>query len=195
MSIFAWMTRRAGGILMFATIALSYWVISKEAVSSPYGVKYMQQDALRKNPTAPEGAGIWTVIFAYYCLIVHITTASFPIRACYSLFDLTRSMKKAARTKALRDIKVSPRRRGSSTSLSSSETLTSSRDQSMPSSTSGSDAGDNELDAYTDGELDYSHVVHAIIIPNYKEEVDGLRETLEVLASHPMAHYQYDVSE
>lgn len=36
-------------------------------------------------------------------------------------------------------------------------------------------------------------VIHAIIIPNYKEETDILRETLEVLASHPRARSSYDI--
>lgn len=180
---------------MIATISLSYWVISKEAVSSRYAFKYMQQDALRKNALTPEGAGIWTLIWAYYCLLIHFLVFAFPIRAIYSIWDLTRSMKKAARSKAMRDIKLSHRRRGSSTSLSSSETLTSSRDASLPCSTSGSEAGDLDPELYADGEsLDSDSVVHAVVIPNYKEEVDGLRETLEVLASHPNARYQYDVS-
>ncbi|KAL1884304.1 hypothetical protein VTK73DRAFT_3288 [Phialemonium thermophilum] len=36
-------------------------------------------------------------------------------------------------------------------------------------------------------------VIHAIVIPNYKEVVDTLRETLEILSSHPQARYTYDV--
>ena len=48
---------------------------------------------------------------------------------------------------------------------------------------------------YTDGDAaDHDHVIHAIVIPNYKEEVDSLRETLDVLASHPQARDSYDVS-
>ncbi|KAG5987584.1 hypothetical protein E4U54_004934 [Claviceps lovelessii] len=47
---------------------------------------------------------------------------------------------------------------------------------------------------YTD-DTDYTEdgVVHAIMIPNYKEEMDTLQETLEVLASHPQARSSYDV--
>ncbi|KAL4923436.1 glycosyltransferase family 2 protein [Aspergillus undulatus] len=36
-------------------------------------------------------------------------------------------------------------------------------------------------------------VTHAIILPNYKEDVDTLRCTLDVLASHPRARTQYEV--
>ena len=34
---------------------------------------------------------------------------------------------------------------------------------------------------------------HAIMIPSYKEDIDTLRGTLDVLAGHPMASLQYDV--
>lgn len=49
-------------------------------------------------------------------------------------------------------------------------------------------------DSITEVDFDQDKVVHAIIIPNYKEDVDGLRETLGVLASHPQARVSYDVS-
>ncbi|KAK8049743.1 hypothetical protein PG994_011473 [Apiospora phragmitis] len=207
MTLFGWCTRRAGGLAMIATIALSYWVITREAATPGFGyIKYWQTSSLgiagssvtsaaTDAATGTTGAGIWTTIFAYYCLFIHILVTCFPIRSCWSIFDLTRSLKKMARSKALRDIKMSHhRRRGSSTSLSSSETLTSSRDGSAFSSSTSSEAGDFELDMYTDGDaINTDNVIHAIVIPNYKEEVDILRETLEVLASHPQARYTYDV--
>ncbi|KAJ3297004.1 hypothetical protein HK104_000972 [Borealophlyctis nickersoniae] len=42
-------------------------------------------------------------------------------------------------------------------------------------------------------DLPYEHVVHVIILPNYKEEMDTLCETLDVLASHTRAVSQYKV--
>lgn len=47
---------------------------------------------------------------------------------------------------------------------------------------------------YTDTDSELDKIIHAILIPNYKEELDGLRETLDVLASHPQARSSYDVS-
>ncbi|KAK0551051.1 hypothetical protein OC846_003429 [Tilletia horrida] len=41
--------------------------------------------------------------------------------------------------------------------------------------------------------LDYRHVQHVIIVPAYKEDVSTLRETLDVLASHPLAQTSYRV--
>jgi hypothetical protein len=69
--------------------------------------------------------------------------------------------------------------------------LTSSRDIS---STSSSEAGDVEPESFADADIAPDRVIHAIVIPNYKEENDTLRETLEVLASHPQARNTYDVS-
>jgi hypothetical protein len=43
----------------------------------------------------------------------------------------------------------------------------------------------------TDGEE--GDIIHAIIIPIYKEEVETLEDTLSVLASHPAAMHMYDV--
>jgi hypothetical protein len=37
-------------------------------------------------------------------------------------------------------------------------------------------------------------VLHAIILPNYKEDIDTLRETLDVLACHSQAASSYDLS-
>ena len=42
-------------------------------------------------------------------------------------------------------------------------------------------------------DLPYEHVVHVIILPNYKEDIDTLRETLDVLASHTRSVSQYKV--
>jgi hypothetical protein len=134
-------------------------------------------------------AGNITIVWAYYSLLIHTLVFVFPIRACWAVWDLTRSLKKVARNKSLKDFKYSHQRRLSSTSLSSAETLTSSQ------SSSSSEAGDVEMGVYTDtADIDQDRIIHAILIPNYKEELDGLRETLDVLASHPQARYQYDVS-
>ncbi|KAI0013394.1 glycosyl transferase family group 2-domain-containing protein [Xylariaceae sp. FL0662B] len=198
MSLFIWCSRRAGGLAMLMTLALSYWVITKEAAASGYDYKYMHQNSLGQpshstTTSTGKGGGIWTVVFAYYCLLIHVLVFAFPMRSCWALFDVTRSLKKAARSKSLKDFKLSHRRRGSSTSLSSSETLTSSKDGSLASSSASSEAGDTEPEFYTDNDTEPDRIVHAIIVPNYKEEVDTLRETLDVLASHPQARSTYDI--
>jgi len=42
-------------------------------------------------------------------------------------------------------------------------------------------------------DLPYDRVMHVIIIPNYKEDMDTLCETLDILASHSRAITQYKV--
>lgn len=193
MSLFAWCTRRSGGLAMIATLVLSYWVVSKEAAVTHHDLfKYQHRDSITPvtmTTTASQGAGMWTVVFAYYCLLIHVLVAIFPLRSCWAVWDMTSNLRKSAHSKALQNLKFAHRRRGSSTSLSSSETLTSSHG-----SSTSSEAGDFEAELYTDADSEPDRVVHAIVIPNYKEELDTLRETLEVLGSHPQARNSYDVS-
>lgn len=42
-------------------------------------------------------------------------------------------------------------------------------------------------------EVDDEEVIHAIILPNYGEDLHTLTTTLSVLASHPRARSQYEV--
>jgi hypothetical protein len=191
MSLFTWYSRRAGGLAMIFLTLLCYWVISKEAAASRSGYDYHQHGALDAHaPNPARGEGYTAHVFAYYCLFIHVLTFIFPMRSCYAMFDITRSLKKVIKNRTMRDFKVAPRRRNSSTSLSSAETLTSSH----ACSSASSEAGDIDLEPYADADPLDDTVIHAIIIPNYKEEVDTLRETLDVLASHPQARGCYDVS-
>ena len=177
---------------MVATIALSYWVISKEAEAQRHAFNFQEKSEVDLPSSIPMGPGIWTTVFAYYCLLIHLLVSLFPLRACWAIWDLTRSLRLVSRTKPAKEFKFSPGRRGSSTSLSSSETLISSRDGCSASS---SEAGDLDTELYMDPtDTVPDNVIHAIVIPNYKEEVDTLRETLEVLASHSLARKTYDVS-
>lgn len=173
---------------MIALLGLSYWVISSELETQRYSYQYQQQDSLSAPHYRAGRSAFWIQFFAYYCLLIHVLVAMFPMRSCWAIWDITRSLKKMARSKTLQDVKFSHRRRGSSTSLSSAETLTSARDFSA----SSSEAGD-EPEYLVDSDIATESVIHAIIVPNYKEEMDTLRETLEVLASHPQARDTYDV--
>ncbi|KAF5248508.1 hypothetical protein FANTH_5909 [Fusarium anthophilum] len=191
MSLFTWFAQRAGGLSMIALSALCYWVIYHDASLEQHRYEGKQPASQYPSDSAI-GAGVWSFIFAYYCLFVHILVCIFPLRACWTIWTLTQSMKRAARSDSLLDLKKLASRRDSYTSVSSSETLISSPNS--PASSTTSEAGDYDPEYYTDGVSGaYDNVIHVIIIPNYKEEVDTLRETLDVLASHPQAHYSYDV--
>ena len=176
---------------MLATIALSYWVISGELKAQRYAYEYQATDSLSAPSSNPQAKSFSLTVFTYYCLLIHVLVFLFPLRSCWAVFTIASTLRKTTRTKSLNHLKLAHGRRGSSTSLSSSETLTSSRDLS---STSSSESGDLDPDLFADGDIAPDRVIHAIVIPNYKEEHDTLRETLEVLASHPQARNTYDVS-
>lgn len=195
---------------IFWLLALSYYVISREA-AGPQTQQPAAPSEISDNPDSTSsqgqspdatsiqesGAGLWTFIFAYYSLFIHILVTFFPLRACWTVWQLTTTLKKASRAAAVEEwnsIRKSPVKLQSEgdSSQSSDETLTVG---SRPSSSWSDDTVDIELNTYADGEAaEEGSVVHAIVIPNYKEEVDVLRETLDVLASHPRARTCYDVS-
>jgi len=128
-------------------------------------------------------------IFSYYCLLIHLLVLIFPLRACWAIYTMTRRLHKARNDKTLEDVGLYHQRRTSFSSLSSIDTLCCS----IHGGSNSNGNGDSLDTDYT--EPDFSdRVIHAIIIPNYNEDIDTLRETLEVLASHPHASTAYDVS-
>lgn len=197
MPLFAWCSRRAGGLSLVLLIALCYYVIS-----TAWSLERRSRGPWAHSDTYPSSSspatGAWTLVFAYYCLLIHFLVFTFPLRACWSVWDITRSLKRAARSKALDAFKKPNRhRRASAASTSSSETLASDSvvSDSQGYSSTASEASDVEADVHVVGPgVACDPVIHAIIIPNYKEDMDTLRETLEVLASHPQAHLSYHVS-
>lgn len=181
---------------MIVLIALCYWVISRESSIEQHHYKqeqFSKQESLYP-PTSPTGAGVWTYVFAYYCFLIHVLVCIFPMRACWTVWSLTQSLKRATRSQSPLDLKKpSSSRRSSYASVSSSETLISNHNDEYSSTTS--EDGDIDPELYTDGVTAASdNVVHAIVIPNYKEELHTLKETLSVLASHSQAQTTYDVS-
>lgn len=192
MSVFTWCSQRVGGLSLIALLALTYWVLSHEYTAARRLVK---PDSSDKAPLArfSYGGGIWSYFFAYYSLFIHFLVFIAPIRACMAVWDITASLRKDARLHAIRDYKMHRPRRESQSSISSSETLTPGRLSISASSTE--PMSDVELSSMSESEEPTAaSVIHAIIIPNYKEEIDTLRESLEVLACHPHAAMTYDVS-
>lgn len=194
MGVFAWCSQRVGGLSLIALLALTYWALSHEYTASRRLVAKPEGSERTPSGRFSYGGGIWTVIFAYYSLFIHFLVFLTPIRACMAVWDITSSLRKDARLHAIRDYKMSRPRRESQTSISSSETLTGTERLSI-SASSTEHMSDFELSSMSESEEPTTtNVIHAIIIPNYKEELDTLRESLDVLASHPHAALTYDVS-
>jgi hypothetical protein len=179
MGIFAWCSRRVGGLSIISLVFVCAVVIFNERQAFKHGL-----------PSTGRVRGsdrLLTVLFAYYSLIVHIAVSIFPLRACWAIWDITTSLKKVSPSRRWREFGAE--RKLSTYSLSSAETLTPSR-----ASATSSDTEDYDSGYFADVEPDATQNFHAILIPNYKEDVDVLRETLDVLASHLQARAQYDVS-
>lgn len=199
MGFLNWCSRCAGGLSMLALIGLSYWVISRETIIEDYGFIVYKGASTKEgsysSKTTAVGAGIWTIFFAYYCLLIHFLVALFPIRACWSIWSITKSLKQSAQSRAVQDYKTAGlRRQSSSSSITSSETLSSSDSDNVFSTASEFTDSESELSTEGKDSAQSSAVIHAIVIPNYKEDMEILRETLDVLASHPQAQSCYDVS-
>ena len=187
-------SRRVGGFSIVALLALLYVSLSIEWSTSKHVTRGLK-DKTEGPGHLPDAAaslgngGRWTIFFAYYSLLIHVLVLVFPLRACCAVDGLTHGVKAVVSNKSLQRLKYSQPRRLSFISLACDETLI------CQVSATSSEAGDSEMRySITEIELDQDKVIHAIIIPNYKEDIDGLRETLEVLASHPQARSVYDVS-
>ena len=128
------------------------------------------------------------LFFVFYTVLVHLLALGFPLRLCWAVWQLNREIKSVVaqygssyRQSGIRSLT----RTVGSPGASLSHIETSRADSSSRSSSS---SGETRIRSDSLG-----MVVHAILLPNYKEDIDTLRETLEVLASHAQARISYDV--
>lgn len=116
----------------------------------------------------------------YYTLFVHVLGLLFPIRLCYAVRSMIKNLR-------IQQQAPQPRKR-----LAKIQFRTTESESGCEDSTS-SDFSESEIELSTESEYEDDPLVHAIILPNYKEDMDTLRETLEVLASHQLASSSYEV--
>ncbi|KAK9352815.1 hypothetical protein V1523DRAFT_381153 [Lipomyces doorenjongii] len=112
--------------------------------------------------------------FIVLTLVYHLLIVAFSVRTCYGIYATRRGMIKTANQYRLTPIHV----------------------ESLPavgSDLRGSDVS-SDISTETGVSKDTSGApIHAIFLPNYKEHLDTLRETLSMLASHSLARSSYDV--
>lgn len=109
-------------------------------------------------------------LFCSYSLLLHLLAILFPLRLCRAVWQATDAIQ--AVRQICRDSGLPPKEKledapGSPSSLSTSPQQD---EQDTPSET-----------------------IQAIMVPSYKEDIGVLEDTLNVLASHPMAFRSYDV--
>lgn len=209
--IIRWFTRPVVGVSLVALLLLAYLALWSDP----------QLSSRRKHSIGDDGPGIGAheagvagfdrhypgsqhdhghaatafthtrLVFIIYSVFVHFLAFAFPLRACFSIIYLTR------RVKAANLRYVSHQRLASTTTAAAAPRLPLSDTLAHPPISSsegswGSSPAESEYEA--DDEDLVTKVIHAIILPNYKEDLDTLTETLEVLASHTQARRYYDVS-
>ncbi|TAQ86661.1 hypothetical protein B7494_g5022 [Chlorociboria aeruginascens] len=114
-------------------------------------------------------------VFVCYTMVAHTFAFLFPIRLCWSVQGMTKRLQSVSqKRKNSLELKSVPQLKKSHADYSDDETFSSYYTE-------------------TDSEEGYAPIVHAIILPNYKEDLDTLRETLDVLACHALASSSYDI--
>ena len=128
------------------------------------------------------------LVLACYTVLIHVLGLTFPLRLCYATWRLTQSLRESTTSRG----PVTASKADFETQPKLSKSPSGSEISSYASSSSDIVSSDSESSASS--LTDEGSVVHAIIVPNYKEDLDTLRETLEVLACHPQARSTYEVS-
>lgn len=120
-------------------------------------------------------------VFVVYSVLIHLNMFGFTVRLSYSLFRVLGEAKRVRRRRGSHCVsEFSEKRVGRFVDSPPLEEYKGGLDASRLRSIGG--RGDNR-----------EEVVHAIILPNYAEDIDTLRTTLNVLSSHPRARSQYEV--
>lgn len=131
--------------------------------------------------TPPSPLNVAQRVFMIYSIIVHLNMLGFTMRLCWAL------------VRVIKETKLALQRRASTFTRTSHASLKSNRAHYAYSPAV-------QLRKYPDtsvvilDEMEDEEVVHAIILPNYCEDMDTLQTTLRVLACHPRARSQYEVS-
>jgi hypothetical protein len=128
---------------------------------------------------SPLGLKLSQKIFIFYTLLVHIDTALFALRLFFSIHVVKRKIRATLL-----------RRHDLPSGFYSEGILQRTDSQELDSRSPERDQNADKLDEPSSAE----EVIHAIVLPNYQEDIDTLRMTLAVLAAHPRAATQYEVS-
>lgn len=126
------------------------------------------------------------LLFVYYTLFAHTLGMLFPLRLIWAIRSMTKNLKAVSIPTVPSFSKI--RRRSGHLSPSSGSSESGYEDSVLSES-------EAELSSTTtESDWDETPLLHAIIVPNYKEELDTLRETLDILGSHTQASSSYEVS-
>lgn len=183
-TMLGWLSRCLPGFSIIALVLMLVLAFS-DVLNSPQwrsllppSPKKSPSNSIRDELSAPQQ------VFVFYVVFVHIHMFAFTVRLAWSIFRVTKETRAAIQRRVWQTPEASP-------ALDHGEFLDSPRlspSQSLP------DPSIVKINGVTVQEICDPELVHAIILPNYGEDLHTLETTLRVLASHPRAHSQYEVS-
>ena len=170
--LLSWCIQRVANLGIVALICL---ILVAFVWDRPSQEKY-DDGKLRKQITNGQ------LVYVYYTLFVHFLGVLFPLRLCWATRSMIRNLKMVAIQQQASLLRASSSKSRKGSEVGYDDPVDSDSSDSM------------ELSTLNDNDWDEKPLVHAIILPNYKEDLDTLRETLDVLACHPQASSSYEVS-
>lgn len=176
MSFFVWYTIRCGDIMLIALPTLCIWAILNVSISR-FSTLFPHQ--ARDDIHLPISSSFCKHVFPFYSVLTHAIGIGFQPRVCWAIRESTRKLQ-------LSGSRSSEQSRRESTMF-----------HSRPSSRSSISQGSSDSESWdstTDTKAESGLVIHAIRIPNYKEDYYVPNETLNVLACHPQAKDSDDMS-
>lgn len=173
-----WVSRCIPGL---SIIALLFLVACSfpNAVPLPQWKALFPQSVTAGNASS-DGSNLltpWQKAFIAYLVFVHLNLFAFTVRLLWALFSVSRATEQILKPQ----LSDTGRQSGNETKDTLVAALNPIQKHPDPAALRANAAAKRD------------EVTHAIILPNYAEDIDTLRSTLDVLASHPRARSQYEV--
>lgn len=190
----SWCVQRIASLGLLALLLLLYLALWHDTPS--HGASSSSSSSSPGSyPSAVEGfkASKAQLVFICYTIFAHLMgTLVFPIRLCWATWSVTKQLVAASKSpKNERRSSIFRERTLLSDKLANADVY----EESCSSRSSSSES--DTLCESPATELSFSETpmrpLHAVIVPNYKEDIETLKETLEVLACHPLARSTYEV--
>ncbi|KAK7207619.1 hypothetical protein BZA70DRAFT_243969 [Myxozyma melibiosi] len=137
-----------------------------------------------------------SLLFIGLTLVLHVSVVSFTVRSCYGMY-ITSKRTALVAAESANSAPGTPGTRKNAILWSDEDDLESTGAESEKSAIVCCDAGrgdsSDSLSSGTVFGIDDELLLHAIFLPNYKESLETMRETLSMLACHDLARSSYDI--
>jgi hypothetical protein len=178
-----WITRCLPGFSIIGLLLLLVCAFSDILQSEVWRSFFPPTNKPAQGPWS--GLNIAQRIFVAYALLIHVHMLGFTLRLGWSIFRATGKAKLALERRIWHTPLPSPQYEGDEYIEQPISPVSAHSMDSLISKNLKADVTVNEV---VEEEL-----VHAIILPNYCEDLHTLETTLKVLASHPRARSQYEI--